>query len=532
MNKKVYVALSVVALVVAGLLWVWWFEQGRAPGGEASREQVLYEKNCAVCHGTTGDGKGKAAYLLQPKPRKFRAGKFRLVTSQNLSPTREDVVRVITNGMPGTPMPSWGQLSEADREALADYVLKLYKEGWYDRGIESGYSTREANEFAVDMSEPDQLISVSSEPAVTKEGLAEGKAYYREVCGKCHGENGEGKQDPTWRTDEGYPSWSRDLRSGVFKGGRDGEQLYLRFFTGLPGTPMPAGELSPEQVWRVVQYVQSLSDPAGQEQAEIRIRNIVAQQLATVPSNPDDAAWESASEFRIPLMPLWWHEGYIDSLRLKAVYDGERLAFLLEWNDSTHDTEGIRQQTFPDGAALQLTANLSPPLFAMGEDGETVNIWHWKALWDEDRKEFQDVAGTYPQMVSDGYYGSKKGWRSGPREDSAFLSAVEAQNPIASLHRTTSVEDANAAGFGTFTSQDLENQNVEGVSTWKDGVWRLQITRNLNSSESEDVPLSGGKLVSVAFAVWNGSAGDRNGQKSVSIWNTLAFEGQSGSDGR
>jgi hypothetical protein len=30
--------------------------------------------------------------------------------------------------------------------------------------------------------------------------------------------------------------------------------------------------------------------------------------------------------------------------------------------------------------------------------------------------------------------------------------------------------------------------------------------------------------VSVAFAIWNGSAGDRDGKKSVTIWQELVLE--------
>ena len=107
MKRNLYVVLSVVAILVAAGLMGWWFWTARAPAGDALQGQVLYERNCAVCHGLDGNGKGEAAYLLQPKPRNFHAGEFRLVSSQNRQPTREDVFRVVTNGMPGTPMPSW-----------------------------------------------------------------------------------------------------------------------------------------------------------------------------------------------------------------------------------------------------------------------------------------------------------------------------------------------------------------------------------------------------------------------------------------
>ncbi|MFQ5741660.1 MAG: ethylbenzene dehydrogenase-related protein [Acidobacteriota bacterium] len=522
MRRSLYSGLLIVAFVVAAGLIGWWVWQSSRP--MPSRDQVLYDKHCAVCHGLSGDGKGDAAYLLQPKPRNFRAGRFRLVSSVNLQPTREDLFETITQGMPGTPMPSWAHLPESDRWTLADYVLKLNRDGWYERGLELGYSQQEAESYAEEMIDPGDPIAIPPEPPVTPAGVRQGRRHYLTACANCHERNGEGRRDPTWRTSEGFPTWSRNLREGVFKSGRDGKQLYIMFSTGLPGTPMPSQTLTGEQIWRVVQYVQSLSDPAAQELAEIRTKQLVAKRIEALPAAPDDSAWDDVPEVRIPLMALWWHEGFIDAVRVKAVHDGQRLAFRLEWADSTGDVQGVRQTTFPDGAAVQLTADSSPPLFAMGATGEPVNLWHWKALWSEDRQQFQDVATAFPQMAVDGYYGEQKGWRSGPLEDTTFLPAQAAHNLIASPRRPGVVEDANAAGLGTVTSQSPDDQNVEGVSRWQTGVWRLQLSRALQATGGKDVQLQPGGQGSVAFAVWNGSAGDRNGQKSVSIWNTLILE--------
>lgn len=521
MKRNRLAALLIAVLVMIGLI-AWWVWRTRKP--EAPRAQVLYEKNCAVCHGVTGDGKGEAAYLLQPKPREFRAGKFRLVSSENLQPTREDLFRTISNGMPGTSMPSWAQLPEGDRWALADYVLGLNRAGWFDRGIELSYSKPEAERYAAEMTEPGAPIPIPPEPPPSPQGLQQGRQHYLTACANCHGQKGEGRRDPTWRTAEGFPTWSRNLKEGVFKGGREGKQLYLRFFTGLPGTPMPSGSLPGEQVWRVVQYVQSLSDPAAQEQARIRTEEIVAGRVQRLPSGPDDANWDGVAEVRVALMPLWWHEGHVRAVRVKAVHDGQRLALLLAWDDATRDVEGVRQQSFPDGAAVQLTASPSPPLFAMGAASEMVNIWHWKALWSEDHQGFQDVATAFPHMTADAYYGSEKGWESHALEDPAYRPAAQRQNLMASTERKRVIEDANAAGFGTLTSQATERQNVAGASGWENGVWRLQFIRKLESPEGSDVALVPGGRLSLAFAVWEGSAGDRNGQKSVSIWNNLRLE--------
>jgi len=524
MKKNQYAVLSVIAVLIMGGAIIWWIWRGRKAAGEVSRGQVIYDEYCAVCHGVKGDGRGEGAYLLLPKPRNFRAGKFRLVSSQNLEPTREDLFRTITRGMPDTPMPSWGDLSESDRWDVVDYILELNREGWVEIAMRSGDTRKAAEKYAAEMVQPGDPIPIPPEPPVTREGLEQGRKYYKTACAQCHGANGEGKRDPTWRTAEGFSTWSRNFKRGVFKGGREGKQLYLRFSAGVPGTPMPSSKLPGEQVWQVVHYVQSLSDPAAQERAQIRAQEIEVRRLQRLPSDPDDGVWATVAEVRVPLMPLWWHDGHVDAVRVKAVHDGHRLAFLFEWNDSTQNVEGIRQRSFPDGAAVQLTANASPPLFAMGAPGKAVNIWHWKALWDEDRKNFQDVGTIFPRMAADGYYGSQKGWQSEPMQDTTFRPADAAHNLIASPHRTSVVENGNAVGLGTFASRAAEKQNVQGVSRWKDGVWRLELLRNIQASGAEDIPLRPGQRVSVAFAIWDGSAGDRNGQKSVSIWNTLTLK--------
>ncbi len=526
MRKRLFSMLALAAIVTAvGLLLLW---RSWATTAELNQTptQALYQKNCAACHGSEGRGDGPAAFLLNPKPRNFRAGRFRLVTSQNLQPTRDDIFRTITNGMPGTGMPAWSQLSENDRRLLAEYVLQLNYEGYLEQALKRGETKKAAEEFAREMSTPTEPIPIPPEPPLVPTALEEGRQFYLTNCSKCHGEQAEGKRDPTWFTSEGYPTWSRNLREGVFKGGREGKDLYLRFRTGLPGTPMPSMSVPAETVWRIVQYVQSLSDPAAQERATVKPIELTAPRVARLPSTPDDPLWESAPEARIPLLPLWWVSGYIAEVWVKAVHDGQRIAFLLRWNDSTRDIEGVRQQSFPDGAAIQFADALNPPFFGMAEAGTLCNIWHWKSLWDEDRKNFHDVAQAFPRLTVDSYFGAPKGWDSGPPfglDNSAFVPARLLENAVARV-RTSSVEEANAAGFGTYTAQAPEEQNVEGASSWKDGSWRVSFARELLSRKGQDIQLRSGEQVSVAFAIWQGSAAERNGQKSVSIWNRLRIE--------
>lgn len=82
------------------------------------RGTVLFGKYCALCHGENGDGAGKFAYLMNPRPRNFRQGDFKLVTTVNQVPSDDDLLRTISRGMPGSAMPPWGHLPEADLRAL------------------------------------------------------------------------------------------------------------------------------------------------------------------------------------------------------------------------------------------------------------------------------------------------------------------------------------------------------------------------------------------------------------------------------
>ncbi len=91
---------------------------GVDPAREPSEVERLFLDNCAACHGKDGDGAGTAE--LDRQARSFREGGF------SYGNTPEALLRTITIGIPGTPMPGFdGSLREEQRRALADYVLTL-----------------------------------------------------------------------------------------------------------------------------------------------------------------------------------------------------------------------------------------------------------------------------------------------------------------------------------------------------------------------------------------------------------------------
>lgn len=80
----------------------------------------LFQSECSQCHGTTGLGDGPLATTLNPPPANFRD---RQRQSQR---SIYSLYATLTLGVEGTGMPSFNQLSEDQRWALAFYVSNFF----------------------------------------------------------------------------------------------------------------------------------------------------------------------------------------------------------------------------------------------------------------------------------------------------------------------------------------------------------------------------------------------------------------------
>jgi copper transport protein len=78
----------------------------------------IYQQNCAVCHGSTGHGDGPNAATLNPKP-------VDLTVHVGLHPDSQ-LYDWITNGIPGTAMPTWrSDLTDQQRWDVINYLRTL-----------------------------------------------------------------------------------------------------------------------------------------------------------------------------------------------------------------------------------------------------------------------------------------------------------------------------------------------------------------------------------------------------------------------
>jgi mono/diheme cytochrome c family protein len=242
----------------------------RAPGGEPPDGRALYAQNCASCHGVRGDGTGITAASVWPRPRNFGEGLYRLKTTTSGMPTDEDLMRVVQNGIPGSAMPAFPDLTADERRALAAHVRDLTRAGIYARlrqkaEQDGGIDLAEVADAVQTLSQVGPVLDVPDRfPPATPESVANGRRVYLATCAQCHGPegHGDGPQVATLKNADGTPTRPRDLTAGSYKGGGEHGQLYTRILIGMPGTPMPAStQLKPDEIGDLINYVRSLPGP-------------------------------------------------------------------------------------------------------------------------------------------------------------------------------------------------------------------------------------------------------------------------------
>jgi mono/diheme cytochrome c family protein len=269
--------------------------------------RTLYVKRCTQCHGASGDGAGPQAAFMYPRPRDYRKGIFKFITTgYGNKPVREDLIRTIRQGVMGTSMPSFHLLKEAEIQAIVDYVLALAHRGELEFQLASEHEAEDKfdPDLAADSVKLIQarwaeapglvFLPLSPQPIFTAEHVAAGKAaFLTKGCAKCHGDDGRGQTpenlggklvDKAWNT----PTRAADLTSGMLRGGQTPLAVYRRIFGGINGTPMPEfrRELAdqPEMAWNLVAYVMHVS--GRRREHEVPSSGSIAPYVTTLSSTP------------------------------------------------------------------------------------------------------------------------------------------------------------------------------------------------------------------------------------------------------
>ena len=102
----------------------------RSWAADATAGQMLFEANCAACHGIGGQGDGPVGAALNPAPRDLTTGEFKFDANGTGTPGEdEDITLVIQNGAMeyggSALMAPWPTLSDDQVVDIVAYIRSL-----------------------------------------------------------------------------------------------------------------------------------------------------------------------------------------------------------------------------------------------------------------------------------------------------------------------------------------------------------------------------------------------------------------------
>jgi mono/diheme cytochrome c family protein len=178
----------------------------------------------------------------------------------------------VKNGLHGTAMPDWAPFIAGDSlKAVVNYVKT--------------FSARFQNE------QP-HPVHISSQIPSSASSMAAGKKVYAKLqCADCHGTDGAGAGviAKDFKDNWDFETIAVNLTEPwTFRGGSSPRDIYLRFRTGVDGTPMPSyvGTVSEKEMWDLANYIVSLGRKPVWKMDEGELKEFYAKLDAQAKADP------------------------------------------------------------------------------------------------------------------------------------------------------------------------------------------------------------------------------------------------------
>jgi len=230
------------------------------------------------------------------------------------------------------------------------------------------------------------------------------------------------------------------------------------------------------------------------------------QPLATtdeLPQTAESERWADAPSRTVSLskqqMAIPYGGGSVGELDVQALTNESHVSIRLTWTDPTNDTSLRAPGNYSDAAAVMLRSGEKPPI-TMGATGKPVNIWYWRAQWQygvNDSSEWGNDMYAYPHP------------------DAETKPGLAAGNPLSKARYAEFGQNYYAAGYGSLSH--APEQNVQARGTRNGDEWSVVFTRKHTTDGKYDAPFRRNESMYLAFAVWNGSADEVNGKKSLTM---------------
>ncbi|MBC8338461.1 MAG: c-type cytochrome [Alphaproteobacteria bacterium] len=507
-NKFMGIAVALALLAYAGTVQA--ASKPSQPMPEATEDFVekgrgVYLGRCSFCHGLLGDGEGPAAKYLDPRPRDFTLGTFKFRTTQSGQlPTDADLFRTVSRGLPGTAMQSFDSdlfkngLSETERWQVIAYI-KTFAQEFKDPELDPVKSGK-------------VVTLPSNRPPYTPELVAKGKeAFKKAKCSSCHGMLGRGDGNKEFRKDDwGFPIRIRNVtHPWKIKAGSEVEDIYMRFSTGINGTPMPSfvKSMNEDERWALANYIKSFQYQ--------RTANQVLKAKphdGGLPDSPEDATWDQAERMDMRLAgqvisaPRWQNPS-IELVTVRALFNDTDIAFRIEWDDPFKDTVHKSDKEFKPTAIAKVGA-FSSYVEANG-------------MVPRGLETFRDsIALQFPVKQPDGT--KKPHFYRGGSSDQVHLWVWKADLDAKGEKAT---EEGNARGWKqAIKAQAKDAQQITGKAKWDQGRWSVVMKRPLSTPDKNDVQFSKGIFIPMSVNAWDGSNGEHGLIMSLSSWHYVFLE--------
>jgi mono/diheme cytochrome c family protein len=484
--------------------------------------KAVYFRKCVWCHGPEGAGDGPSAKRLPTKPRNFNQGTFKIRhTASGELPTDEDLFLTVTNGLPGSAMPPWGEiLTEQERKQVVAFVkTNLVKDRSFD-----------------DPDEEFHVIDYGKQIESSKESIDKGRDLFmnKAKCVECHGAEGRGNGNLTQRDDWGFPIFPANLaKPWNIRGNRrdpyNPSNIFREISTGLNGTPMPsfADELSIEERWHVANFVMSLSDhyPMDRETNKPQIGFVIKGKYVkdgTLPIEAGDAKWSVLTPQYVGMgsqiiQPPRHFLRTVDDIRVRALFNDKELALLFEWDDRTESHRDENRPAIYDAKAI-VSSSFSDAAYT------TTNLTH------EDDEVAGPLKGVRPPEV--GTYNDgiaiqfAQQWQKLPSPEKPYFIHGDTKRGVDvwKWESDKTTKELEGHGLDQVAVRDSANVKVSSA-VWNNGRWQVVITRALETEDKEKgAQLEKGKNIPVVFFAWDGDAGEHDGKMALSTYYYLMLE--------
>lgn len=247
--------------------------------------------------------------------------------------------------------------------------------------------------------------------------------------------------------------------------------------------------VSLEGRWHIANYLYSLRKNSTLPGNANVIKGVKVE--GTLPIEVTDAAWNNAPAVTLRLVPNIIKEERLftplnEAITVRALYNEQEIAFLLEVDDRTDSRPGEPVATqiqdnnlemHSDAFAIQLpkadafaTAPVvEKPLYRHGDSKHPTTIYYWNA------------GSIEPEVAPKSLI-------------------LEATGPDKKLQPR------------------LEDQSLVANGQWDKGQWKVLMKRPLNGGEAGDVSLIDGQFIPISFANWDGSNGEIGSKHTLSSW--------------